>query len=745
MRDPLHSISVKHKLALMFVGLCLIAFGLGGYLISRSAGEVLVQEIRSRLVFQCQAYATALDSYLQMLARRSEDFASDGHIRGLLEQINAAAPEGDGTEALRLELGRHLRDNKLPLVEAFVDLTVVDHLGRVVVAVHDQESAQATRLARLVNEEREIGAGDPWYSGILPVVPASGASPAPPARAGGAGLAIGTPLYALKGGARVGSLLTWVDADAWLTSAVLSVSRTFAEGEDRAELSLRDREGRHLEVRRQTSAEGRETQRTEFRSKPRPAPDASPQAGLQSVAPIFQVFEIPANQWEIEVTLQVERALLSVSGLQSDFLAVGIVLALLSALLMFFPIRFLAQPLVRMGQVAERISSGDYGDRVEVTSDDEIGKLAHSFNRMAEAVQERTSRLERSAGELRSERDRMDTVISSMRDGLLVLDGRGEVVLKNAAAEPLIQYRESGGTASSRHLCRLEPARRDCLACLFQPGSDQQSCVIEAGGQVLEVHSASLEADEQGRFGRVLVSRDVTDRINQDEHEIHQERLSVLGEVAAVVAHELNNPLASISMFNQMMADELVADSPLRENVDVIQRNTETCKRTIRELLDYATGASPEVGPVDLHDTLDQIVRFLRPLSDRSSVVLGTSFQAGNPWVTGDEVQLRQVFVNLVMNAVQAIEGGGEVLLESYDEEDHLVIEVRDTGPGVAPEHRAEIFRPFFTTKARGAGTGLGLSTAQRIAELHGGGLSLAESSPAGTVFRVRLRARQES
>ncbi|MBC8328486.1 MAG: HAMP domain-containing protein [Planctomycetes bacterium] len=733
MRDPLHSISVKHKLALMFVVLCLIAFGLGGFLISRSARGVLEREIHSRLVYQCQAYATALDSYLQMLERRTEDFASDGHIRELLHRISGR-PGGEEADALRAELGRHLRKNKLPLVASFRDLTVVDRAGQVVVAVHDLGSAQVTRLA-----VEASGSEGNWYSGVLPAVPAAyrEAEGGP----GPTGLAIGTPLYDLDGAERIGSLLAWVDAGAWLTEAVRSVSHTFSEGEDQAQLSLRDRLGRRLSVRRESTQSG-DLRTAEYRSDP-PAPGTAP-SGVRQVPPIVEVFEIPANGWEIEVILQVDRALESVSGLQSDFLGVGVVLAVLSAFLMFFPIRFLAQPLVQMEQAAQRISSGEFGSRVAVNSGDEIGRLASSFNRMAEAIQERASRLERSAGDLRSERDRLNTVISSMRDGLLVLDGRGEVVLKNAAVEPLIQLRDTGGSGASRHVCKVEPAPADCLACVFQPHSDQQSCVIEAGGRVFEVHSASLTPDEHGRSGRVLVSRDVTDRINQDEREIHQERLSVLGEVAAVVAHELNNPLASISMFNQMMEAELEAGSPLRENVEVIQRNTETCKKTIRELLDYATGASPEIGPIDLHDTVESIVRFLRPISDRARVRLVTRLEAGNPWVTGDEVQLRQVFVNLVMNAVQAIVDGGEVVLESFDEDDHLVIEVRDTGPGIKPEDRGQIFRPFFTTKARGDGTGLGLSTAQRIAEMHGGGLTLAESSPAGTVFRVRLRARQE-
>ena len=159
--------------------------------------------------------------------------------------------------------------------------------------------------------------------------------------------------------------------------------------------------------------------------------------------------------------------------------------------------------------------------------------------------------------------------------------------------------------------------------------------------------------------GRVLVSRDLSDRITQDEQQIHQERLVVLGEVAAVMAHELNNPLAAINMYNQMTIAEVETESDIAENSQVIARNVQTCKRTIRELLDYATDATPEIGSVDIGATLEDASIFLRPIRERSSVKLSMDVPEGLPGVTGDEVQIRQVFVNLIVNAIQAFGPGG--------------------------------------------------------------------------------------
>ena len=207
------------------------------------------------------------------------------------------------------------------------------------------------------------------------------------------------------------------------------------------------------------------------------------------------------------------------------------------------------------------------------------------------------------------------------------------------------------------------------------------------------------------------------------------------------MAHELNNPLAAIRMFSQMIGERLSPDSPLREDVSVIERNTETCSRTIRELLDYATGATPEVRQVDIHSCLRDVSSFLRAFRERKETELVLDLAAEDPVVLGDEVQLRQVFVNLIMNALQAV-GEGTVSVTTGLENGHMIVDVKDTGPGVDPAIESAIFRPFYTTKPRGSGTGLGLSTARRITEIQGGGLELLDGRPGSTTFRVRLLRR---
>ncbi len=751
MRDPLHWLSIRYKLAFGFVGLCLVAFGIGGYFISRSARQTLEEEIMKRLAFQSQAYATDLHASLEMLTRRSEDFASDGYIRDHLARI-VNTKEPAAAEALRSELLRHLRVNKLPLEFAFMNLAVVSAFGDVVVSILEQDPEESAALSAwaLAHEES-------CSSQVFPGV--DGGSP---------GLVISTPIYGLRSGETIGRLLATVRVGVWISRAMqtdrlgrdrvvedvslrlydnagggVSVPTTFLNYTGKPESTVPILEGRGLEMLgTDGSIEDGEVEVTG---------DSPKQGHIYS-----QRFPIGNSGWKAEVRIRASRALAPVSGLQSEFLLVGLLLSVVSLMLLYFPMHFLARPLRLLQEASQKIREGDFSARVEVQSEDEVGDLARSFNLMAQAVENRTSALQLAAqhleerqAEIQAQRDRLDRVLSSMRDGLVVLDEKGKVLLSNHAAGPLLKVlnntMDSGSIVQRQCKNHFGPGESmDCSTCLMGQDRREFACTVEVDDVVLDIHATPLPMGNSGHFGSILVARDITLRVARDESEMHQERLVVLGEVAATMAHELNNPLASISMFNQMLASNLPPDSELQENVDVIRRNTDTCKRVISELLNYATGAAPEVGLVDMHDILDDVTRFLRPLAERRGVSFQRELNAEEVTVRGDEVQLRQIFVNLVMNAIQAIEDGGEVTLSSRQAGEHLILGVRDTGPGIPAELHETIFRPFYTTKARGQGTGLGLPTALRIAESHGGGIELVETGPQGTLFEVRLRFNQE-
>ena len=744
MRDPLHWLPVKYKLALTFIGVCLLAFGVGGYYVWTSSSAALEKEIGARLKYQCRAYAASLDDHLRLYTRRAEDFSSDGYIRERAAALSDA-PSPEAAAPTAADLRRHLLRNKLPLVPAFIDLTLLRPGGGPLVSARETPSPHLGAVAAALADVPEDA---PWHSGIL--LPTDVDTVAVQV--------IAVPLRSLDGTRVVARLVAWVRSPEWIAVALGEAGRAHAEEEASVELSLRDGRGRVLLVAPlllspDAPAPDSELVKTGFgvrvaEPSSAEAPDDDAARFTPKGALFSAVYPIATNGWSAHVQLRSQTAFSPVVGLQSRFLVAGLLLALAIGVILYFPMRFVARPLVELREAARRIRDGDFGARVQARSEDEIGEQSRSFNTLVEAIGARTRSLEVAAQEIAAQRDRLDGVIASMRDGLVVLDADGKPVLSNEAARPLLDVLSRPDRRVSGHFVCEEGGTRieDCSKCLFDVARPLRSCIVDQGSRVLEIHAARLAPGPDGRAGRVMVARDITARMNQDEQQIHQERLSVLGEVAAVMAHELNNPLAAIQMFAQMVGEGLPPESQYREHVSVILRNTDAAKRAIRELLDYATGASPDVGLVDVHDTLDDVARFVRPVAERSRVTIERDLAAKSSVVRTDEIQIRQVFVNLIMNAVQAMGSrGGTVRLSTRNEGEHFVVDVTDTGPGVPEELRQRIFDPFFTTKESGLGTGLGLPTARRIAEMHGGGLDLVEAEPGRTTFRLRLRTAERA
>jgi signal transduction histidine kinase len=733
-RDPLSGISVKYKLAMMFAGVCLLAFGVGGALAGSSARAALEREIRARVAAQSRNYATRLAAQLRLFGRRAEDFASDGYVRDRLERLSADASD----VGARGELERHLATNKLPLVFGFVGLATFDGNGASTARVGCLASTAFDAVSsRRATAPREDVVAEATLFGPARRVDRPDANVV---------LTVSTPVRSLDGSRVVGRLAAAILPGAWIAEAFAGAD---ADPTAEVDVALVGPDGgallldRRLTETLKVAAES-DLLRSGFGvALASEEPPVDPRAATERCP-------VGDTGWTIRVARDLSEPLAAWSGLQSKLVGIGAALSVLAGVFFWFPLRYLAAPLARLSEAAEKLRRGERAARVDVEGDDEIAALGASFNAMADAVAQRTADLESAAVELRSNRDelrgekeRLAGVIASMRDALVVLDADGRPVVANAAARPLVDAMARTGATRSHHLCREAIEGVDCASCLADGGRAPTSCLVDAGGGVWDVRTTRLPPDARGRIGRVVVARDVTARVAEDERQIHQERLSVLGEVAAVMAHELNNPLAAVSMFNGMLEDDLPPESPLREHAAVIRRNVETCKKAIRALLDYATDASPEIAPVDVHDVLEDVARFLRPMSDRARVVVERRFDAAASEIVGDEVQLRQVFVNLVVNAIQAMRGkGGVVRLATRDGTDGLEVDVADEGPGVPDDVRERIFKPFFTTKARGEGTGLGLSTARRIAELHGGALDLAASSAEGSVFRARFTRR---
>jgi len=222
------------------------------------------------------------------------------------------------------------------------------------------------------------------------------------------------------------------------------------------------------------------------------------------------------------------------------------------------------------------------------------------------------------------------------------------------------------------------------------------------------------------------------------EYLVRSERLAAIGQLAAGVSHEIDNPVGIILGYAELLIEDLDDADPRRDDVLAIIEECKRCKRITGGLLGFARATPARRAPVALDLLVQQTLDSLRPQKLFRGVRIRCT-AAELPPVVADTDQLRQVLVNLLLNAVQAMEGEGELTVSLYVEGGWAVIQIDDSGPGVPAELRERIFEPFFSTKAKGEGTGLGLSVCRKLLEDQGGRIGVADSPAGGARFRLEL------
>jgi len=287
-----------------------------------------------------------------------------------------------------------------------------------------------------------------------------------------------------------------------------------------------------------------------------------------------------------------------------------------------------------------------------------------------------------------------------------------------------------------------------------------QRPVIDLQEQMGRVGDGDLNAsvsfakrnDEIGDLGRnfnlmvqqLRESREEIERLHRTQMS-RAEHFATLGELATGLAHEIRNPLAGIAGVIEIVGRDLPASSPAKAVVKDVRQEIAQINRILTDLLGTARPRASEMRPSDLNTTVEHAVMLARQQVLSKPIKIEFTRDPSPLEVDHDSDQMHQVLLNLLLNAVQAIEGAGQVrvAVSARDEEGDVLITVSDTGRGIAAEHLPNIFRPFYTTK--GNGTGLGLSLARRIVEEHHGHIEVTSSSGKGTIFSLTLPLRQSA
>jgi signal transduction histidine kinase len=241
--------------------------------------------------------------------------------------------------------------------------------------------------------------------------------------------------------------------------------------------------------------------------------------------------------------------------------------------------------------------------------------------------------------------------------------------------------------------------------------------------------------------GTILLIEDVTDRVRLEEHLQISEKMASIGLLAAGVAHEVNTPLTGISSFTQMLLEGADPADPKTALLEKIERQTFRAAKIVNGLLTLSRPGTPggERMPVDLNTVITDVCSLLEHQLSVGRIRVRRELSPSLPPVSGIEHQLQQVFLNLFLNARDAMPSGGWLTVTTRVDGGEVVAEVSDTGSGIPPEQLARIYDPFFTTKAIGRGTGLGLSITYGIVRDHGGAIRCDSAQGHGTRFTVML------
>ena len=291
----------------------------------------------------------------------------------------------------------------------------------------------------------------------------------------------------------------------------------------------------------------------------------------------------------------------------------------------------------------------------------------------------------------------------------------------HAETEPLVQRALSGETVK--------------LAETFWPGTD--------GTRVVMLTFYPFRDDRGEILGVVGILPDITEDVRMRRELARAEKLAALGEMIAGVAHEMNNPLTSVLGYSSLLLQN-VTDPALRGHLEIVAREAERTARIVQNLLVYSRQHRPERRPVSINDLLEEALKERADTLAASRIVVRRAFGADVGVVRADPFQLQQVFLNLIMNAEQAIrevreEGHLTIRTFMSDSTGQVVSEVEDDGPGIPETHLSRVFDPFFTTKEVGKGTGLGLSICYGIIKEHDGRISVRNRPGGGAIFTVEL------
>ncbi|OGP92390.1 MAG: hypothetical protein A2Z19_04200 [Deltaproteobacteria bacterium RBG_16_54_18] len=351
----------------------------------------------------------------------------------------------------------------------------------------------------------------------------------------------------------------------------------------------------------------------------------------------------------------------------------------------------------------------------------------------------------------------MKLLIESSPYAIIATDIKGNIIVFNRAAEELLRYKAED-VLEKIHITQLYPpgVAKEVMKKLRSPDyggegkfTGSEFKVVDRRGKEIPIHLSTAIVYQDGQeVASIGIFTDLRPRLvmEQELQETHLqliqlEKLRSLGEMAAGVAHEINNPLGGILIYASLLMEGLVSDDAKREDLGRIIQEATRCKEIVRSLLEFARQSGPKLELTDVNRAITDGLHFLENQATFHNIEIIKELDPSIPPLWGSAGQLKQVFLNIMVNAADAMHGRGVLTIKTFfaRDGDKVAIEFSDTGGGIPEDILPRIFDPFFTTKRVGEGTGLGLSMSYGIVREHRGNIEVDTVVGSGTTFRVLL------
>jgi len=383
-------------------------------------------------------------------------------------------------------------------------------------------------------------------------------------------------------------------------------------------------------------------------------------------------------------------------------------------------------------------------DRATLRLQKAFADLEEKFENINRELDRKNTELQETLAEKEKISSYLQNILESLTTGVVVTDMEGKTTMMNRGAEVFTGFSREDAMGVSANLLFENKISSDPKGCFglecFDGGMGEK---IRLKGRILEVFGSAVKARNGKETGKVIVVRDITKLEKLEATVKRTEKLAVMGETVANIAHEIRNPLGSIELFASLLVKDL-KEQKNRDRASHIVSSVRDMDNKISNLLLFARDRKPPMKNVNVHNALKEVIAFSEQIIKKENILLTVNYEDVDPIIAGNAEMLKQVFLNLILNAMQAMPEGGNLYIEtrvsdgSYEGGtcgSNVEIRFMDTGCGIPAESIKKIFDPFFTTKGKGAG--LGLAIVHNIIDIHGGSIDVENNKGGGAVFNI--------